>query len=142
MDDGVKKVVGRPFKKGNKLSKGRPRTSMEVKHIQQLTRDNVVKTMNNLAGLNIQELEEVLKDKTKTVHELMLAKVIVEAIKRGDNQRIEWLYQRTMGKMREEVNHTVTHTLHDQFMNYLTNRDAPKEEEIERLVGPETKQEE
>lgn len=141
MDDAGKKVIGKPFKKGNKFSKGRPPISQEVKKIQQLTRENVIKTMNELSGLNIQELEEILKDRTKTVHELMLAKVIVEAIKRGDNQRIEWLYQRTIGKMREEVNHTVTHTLHDQFMNYLTSREAPKEEQPERLVSPDTKQE-
>ncbi len=139
MSEEVKRVIGRPFQKGNKMGKGRQKTSEEVKYVSKLTREEIVRTMSGLIHLKLPELEVLLKDKDKTVHELMLARVLVEAIKKGDNQRIEWFYQRTVGKMREQLDVSVTHNLHDQFIDYLSARnqiEAPQE----RRVNPESEE--
>ena len=59
--------------------------------------------MNRLAQMDIDKLEEVLKDKSRTVLEHIIGRVCLVAMKEGDYRRLDALLDRLIGKVKEEV---------------------------------------
>ncbi len=90
------------FKKGNPGG-GRPKMHPDDHGIQKLTRTEVKTIMNRFAQMDIDKLESVLKDKSRTVLEHMVGRVCLVAMKEGDYRRLDALLDRMVGKVKEEV---------------------------------------
>lgn len=101
----MKKTVPNPhrYQKGNPGGPGRPKKHPDDVGLKMLHRTDVKVIMNRLAQMDIDKLEEVLKDKSRTVLEHIIGRVCLVAMKEGDYRRLDALLDRLIGKVKEEV---------------------------------------
>lgn len=94
---------GKPFKKGNQAGKGKGRPSMpkDLKEVKSLTKSHVEKVMNKFADMTKAEIEAVIRDPNTTMLEHMVGSIAIKAVKDGDQQRLNFLLDRTIGKVKE-----------------------------------------
>lgn len=88
-----------PYKKGQS---GNP--SGKPKGI--LTKDQVHAVLGRFSSLNREELQAVVNNPKSTMLEIMVASVMVKAAQHGDHARLEFLWSRSIGKVKEEIEHT------------------------------------
>ena len=98
-----KKVVGRPFKKGKPGGPGRPPLAPELKGIPKLTKEQVEACIAKYQWMSLDELEVALKDPKRSMLEHMVMSIIHKAVKHGDQNRLEFLFNRTIGKVKDQV---------------------------------------
>ena len=58
--------------------------------------------------------------------DLVVIKVLIEAIRKGDEKRLGFLLDRTIGKVKEEIE--VTGTPHDELMSIIRAKQANESE--------------
>jgi hypothetical protein len=92
---------GRPFKAGNPGGPGRPPKSKEEKAASKLTRTKAEEILNRVSAMGESELTELIQSSTATVLEKMVARVCEQALSEGDQRRIDWLFDRLIGKVKE-----------------------------------------
>lgn len=95
------------FQKGWKGGPGRPPKDKDLKTALKMTRTEVESNMVRFLKMSLLELEDVVKDKNLTVNEHILANISLYAIKNGDPQRLGFLLDRIIGKVRDQIEHTV-----------------------------------
>lgn len=59
--------------------------------------------MGRFASMTREELQGIVQDPTATMLEITIAAVFVKAAKDGDYNRLAFLLDRTIGKVREEI---------------------------------------
>lgn len=91
------------FKKGNKGGPGRPPTPPDLKEVKKLTPSFVHRLIAKLGRMDLASLEAHLKDPETTVLDLMVGRIIMKAIREGDHQRLNFLFDRTIGKVLQQV---------------------------------------
>jgi Uma2 family endonuclease len=103
-----KKTGGRDMKPGENWANpnGRPKLSPEVKAIQNLTNEKLITILNDLVGCTLPELKAKLADPAASVFTLTIGSVLKQALEKGDHQRIEFLLNRMLGKVKEQVEHS------------------------------------
>lgn len=74
----------------------------ELKKIPRLSKESVEKLMTKFANMDRIEIQELMKDPKATMMELMVGSVILKAYKDGDQSRINWILDRTIGKVKEQ----------------------------------------
>jgi hypothetical protein len=90
------------FKKGhNKPGPGRPPQAPELKKIPRLTKDQVQACIAKYQWMGLDELEVAMKDEKRSMLEHMIMSIIHKAMKQGDQNRLEFLFNRTIGKVKE-----------------------------------------
>jgi len=96
---------GKPFKKGNTagVGKGRPKLTKAAKAIRKLTSEQYILLLNEWLTLNPEQVKKKLSDPKISTLDMMVGKVIVEAIKRGDATRLDYFINRLIGKVTEHV---------------------------------------
>lgn len=113
------------FKPGNKFSKGRPKLPPELKAIQLLSKDEFKKTISKYISMDLLELEKYhaqIKLKSLRVLDGIIIALIIKAFRDQDIQTIDWLATRSVGKVKDEVDHNITNTVHSEILNYIKNR--------------------
>lgn len=101
----MKKVPGRPFKKGvSGNPNGRPRLPDEIKEARALTQSALHKTINELIHCSRDELALKLKDPQTTMLQLMIGSIISQATQKGDQLRLNFVLDRLIGKVKEDIN--------------------------------------
>lgn len=103
-----RKTGGRNFTKGKKWGPGAPGLPAELKQARALNNREAEKSINKFLYMPLRDLVEFIKDQSNTVHEMLIARILLEAIKQGDHSRLEWIYQRLLGKVRTEIDVTQT----------------------------------
>lgn len=94
-----KKTGGRNFQKGHSIS--RPPLPIEVIEARKLNKAEAEITLNKFLHMSFYEMESFLNNHSNQVHELLVARVLFEAIKNGDHMKLEWVYYRLFGKQNE-----------------------------------------
>lgn len=123
-----KKTGGRDFKPGNPGGPGRPKLDPEIKGMREMPKDVFKKTITFFMEMNLAQLEEYLKDiKDKPVFDVYIAATIAEGMKKKDHTIFEWLAQRSVGKVRDEIDHNVTNNIHQDLLNYIKERQTLEE---------------
>ena len=113
-----RKTGGRDIKPGQVLNPhGRPRLPAEVKESRALNHVTVPLIIDRYMKMGVQELQDVMKDPKTPAMELILAKVIVEAIRKGDQQRLSFLFDRLLGKQQENI--SVSGNMHMGVMGII-----------------------
>jgi hypothetical protein len=103
------KTGGRNFQKGvSGNPNGRPKLPPEIKQIQKMSPTFVRAMINKLSRMTKDELAIHLKDPKTPVLEVTLGSIYAKAIKDGDYMRLNFLLDRTIGKVKEEVDISVT----------------------------------
>lgn len=117
-----RKTGGRNFQPGNKLGKGRPPLADELKEIKNLDKDIFKKTISKFMDMDVENLKEFL-DKVKTqkvkVFDAYIASMIAKGMQNQDVSIMEWLATRSVGKVKDEVDHNITNNVHMDILNYI-----------------------
>ena len=103
-----KKTRGRPFKKGESGNpKGRPPMPAEMREIKKLSPQYLKTIIAKLSRMTPEEMMTWVKepeDRTDVPNnmEVMIASIIHKAITDGDHNKLNFLLDRTIGKVVEE----------------------------------------
>lgn len=97
------------YKKGNQYGKlgGRPRKDPDVGAVMKINRTTVEACLAKYLGMPLEMLAVVMKDTTLPNIEHMVARIIYQGIKYGDQQKLNFLLERIVGKVRDQIEHTV-----------------------------------
>ena len=96
------------FKKGQSGNpKGRKKKPDEVAFAQKLSKEFVQLRLTHFLRMPLDELEATLKDKTKESIDHFICRIIVMGIIKGDHIRLNFMFDRLIGKVKEHVEHTI-----------------------------------
>jgi len=98
-----RKTGGRDFKKGHKFSKGGTRLPEHVTHARMINRIDVEKMLNKYSNHNMKELKSALENPLTTAMELCVIRVYIEGIKKGDERRLGFLWDRLVGPVPKQA---------------------------------------
>lgn len=101
--DGTK-TGGRNFKPGNKMGKGAPKISPELKAARKLTRTVLEDILNRFIHMTKDEMREAKRAPERTFLELIVISVLDKAEGWGDTSRLNFVLNRLLGESPLEVN--------------------------------------
>lgn len=88
------------FKKGQSGNpKGRPKTREDLKKIKLMTADEASRLIQKIVDMDADKLADMMADPKTPALEIMVAKVVLKAIQEGDTSRINFIFDRTVGKV-------------------------------------------
>jgi len=92
---------------------------IEVEKAKKLNAHDVARCLTRLMKMSQQELVELVKRPETTTMELLVAKILEQAIKRGDHTRMSFLLDRTIGKVPIEQKIDMDIDVYSRVMEYL-----------------------
>lgn len=101
-----KKTGGRNFQKGvSGNPKGRPPLPKELNEALRMTRKEFTELLVKYLAYSLEDLKKTQKAKeTKALDRIVIA-VIVNAIAKGDDRRLDFLMNRIIGKVKDVIEH-------------------------------------
>lgn len=95
------------FKKGNQAARGIEKEALpEARPVRILNRAMVTEIIATYAGASTAELRKVTMSPTATMLERIVCKIILTAEAKSDIYRLEFLLNRSIGKVKDEVEFT------------------------------------
>ncbi len=95
-----RKTGGRDFKPGvSGNPAGRPKTREDLKQVKLLSQDDVSRIMQKMLDMKIIDLDHMVNDPDTPAMELMIAKIMHKAMIEGDQARLDFLFNRVIGKV-------------------------------------------
>ena len=91
------------FKKGAPPGPGRPRLPDDLKELKELTKIALEKSVHKYTLMSIEELDKVSKDPNTIAIDRLILSILKQGIIKGDQQRATFLYDRIVGKVKENV---------------------------------------
>jgi hypothetical protein len=83
------------------------------KPAQLLTKDKVAGVLGKFSAMSREQLQEVIQNPRSTMLEIMIASVMAKAAKDGDPHRLDFLLQRSIGKVSDMTTLEVKHWTDD-----------------------------
>lgn len=103
MAKGVK-TGGRDFKPGQSGNpNGRPPLPEEVRIARSLNKAEFERIVNEYIHMSLVEIQDRAKDPSTSALEVIIAKIVAEAIKRGDERRLGFILDRLIGPVPKNV---------------------------------------
>lgn len=96
-----KKTGGRNFAKGNPGGPGRP--SFGITQARNLNKEECEDLLNKLIRLPQEKLREIMSDNETQGLDALIASIIIKGIEFGDYSRLNFLFDRLIGKVKEPV---------------------------------------
>lgn len=125
---------GKPFPKGVSGNPGgRPKMSPDLSKISHLTKEKLIIILNEFINLDRDELAAKLQNPKATMLELAVGHIIAKAAKEGDTLRLNFLFDRIVGKVTDVV-HNVNLNLDADAEEY---RVIPREALVKLVSGDE-----
>lgn len=105
MSENVGKSPGRPFKRGNTASvgHGRPPHSPEYKAFKSLNKEEMARLLTIFLNHSIEEVKAFAKDPKSPAMMAVMASCFMKAHETGNFAFIESVLQRTVGKVKEQI---------------------------------------
>lgn len=111
------------FQPGNPGGPGKPRLDPYLVEVKKMNRDEVERLMADLLKGDRAKLKAIIEDPTTPMLRLMVASLIQKAITAGDPSILNFLLDRTIGKVKEtlEVDMTLKHEelRHDAMLSVV-----------------------
>ena len=111
---------------------GRKKLPAEVKEAKNLTNNQMILILNKLMFMTDYDVSRVLNDPKTSKFERIVAKILDKADQQGDSMRLDFLLNRTIGKVTEKVQHTLPRPMviqrSDGSQTILTS-EMPEEDE-------------
>jgi hypothetical protein len=102
-----KKTGGRDFQPGQVTNpNGRPKVPDDIRETRKLDQFELERMMNRFLDLTADELTSEIKSGKLKGKELIIATIISKAIVFGDQKRFEFILNRLIGKVTENIKHT------------------------------------
>jgi len=109
------------FQKGNTFGKnGRPPAPPDIKGAKELNKIMAERILNKFIFMPVSEIQAFLRDINNPAMEMAIARVLMEAINKGDQTRMEWLFSRLLGKMKEKVEIEGEINFHKQIVDFIS----------------------
>jgi len=90
-----------PF--GHKFGKGRPAIPEDLKAVRKLTAEEAERLITGFLSMPPTALVAMIKDsQTPAIHSL-IANIILKGVQGGDAQRMEFLFNRTIGRVLDKI---------------------------------------
>lgn len=102
---GSEKTFWKKGQSGNPA--GRVKLPEEVKQAKKLNRVSMEAALNKFLGWETQQLADFLDNKKNPVLEMIVARILIEAMKKGDQMRLNFLFDRLIGKVQDKIEHTL-----------------------------------
>lgn len=98
-----RKAGGRDFLPGQSGNpQGRPKLRGDLHKVKLMTADEAAKLIQRMMDKSCAELQELVDDPDTPAMELMVARIIEQAMREGDTARLNFLFDRTIGKVIEK----------------------------------------
>lgn len=105
-DKAPKKPRGKPFAPGQSGNpNGRPPLPAEIKEARKFNKLEVERVFDKFLGLSEAELEKRLTDPETPMLEKIVGKIMIEAAKNGDHVKLDFVLNRTIGKVKDQIQH-------------------------------------
>lgn len=86
---------------------GRPKLPEDIKAAKKLNKIELERLLNLYLTLSSEEISERMTDRTTPALEKMVGSIIQKAVDQGDQQRLTFLLDRLVGKVKDELDITV-----------------------------------
>jgi hypothetical protein len=107
-----KKVVGKPFKKGQSGNPGGlTPLAKELRSARRLTKEKFIDLVSLMNGASHEEMQRILGNPETTALTMMVIKVYMQIIETGNMKDFDVLLNRLIGKVKDETEHTGTLTI-------------------------------
>jgi hypothetical protein len=113
------------FKPGNKGGPGRPQMPDDVRQAKTLTQAALELALSKYLLMNLEELKKAKADPETPMIDLLIISVVMHGISRGDQNRVDFLMNRLVGKVKQQIEHSGE--INNPYMNKTR-------EELEALV--------
>lgn len=127
------KSGGRDVKKGQVLNpNGRPplpdhlKMTIKLTHLRDFTRNRIIEMISKMFLHTPEQLTEVFNHPETTALEKAFIKIMHEAIRKGDEKKLQFLLDRAFGKVKERVE--VSADAHTQLIALIKKRERELEE--------------
>jgi len=97
-----KKTGGKDWKPGEG-GPGRPRKPADLVAAQKLTKTEITGKLIKFMAMSVDELAEILRDKSLPVLDHFIGRVALLGIHKGDQQRLNFIFERLIGKVKDNV---------------------------------------
>lgn len=111
-----------PGQSGN--PKGRAPIPEDLKALKEMSQIEVDRSLHELIHFTFSELEAIRKNQSTSNLKRMLIAVILEAIQKGDHYRLDFLLNRIVGKVKDQVEHSGKISLEELVVQ--SQKDDPK----------------
>lgn len=109
------------FKKGQSGNPdGRPKLPEHIREARLMNAIECQEIMNDLIQLPREEIEEIAENPKTSVFRAMLARIMVEAIKCGDQTRLNFILDRLIGKVADST--VIRAQIELAFCDYTSNK--------------------
>lgn len=115
-----KKTGGKDFEPGQPGGPGRPPMPLDVKEARKLNQVELHRTLNEFLHCTREKLKERVNSPDATVFEICLGSIIKNAIDRGDQNRLNFLLDRLVGKSKESIEITSHESIKGTELDKLT----------------------
>lgn len=102
-----KKTGGRDFEAGNPGGPGRPKIPEDLKMARRLNKLELEKLLNKFLFMTPDEMTQRIQSSDVTAIEAMIGSIIIKAVKDGDQQRLNFILERLIGKVKDQIDLTV-----------------------------------
>ena len=109
---------------------GRPRLPEDIKTIRELTQAEFTRVSNKYLQMSSEEIEAIVKEPSTPMLELMVASIISKAVIYGDQNRLNLLLDRLIGK----VPIPVARSADPQILEKLKDLESKTDEELLAMI--------
>jgi len=99
-----------------------------MKAARQINRAVIEEILNHYLYCSVIELANVVKDTSRETIDVLVARILFEAIKKGDQVRLSFVLDRLLGKPKESVDLNVTGSFHSQVVDMIHILNNAKEQ--------------
>lgn len=82
---------------------GRPKLPEDIANARKHNSNSVARLLNAFMNMDLDSLKELMNAKTTTNLELMIGRIVIESIKSGDQTRLNFILDRSIGKVIEKM---------------------------------------
>jgi hypothetical protein len=99
-----KKTGGRDFKPGQSGNpKGGPGLPKDLREARKLGQLELERAVNRLIYLSRSELRAVIENPDTPMFDITIASIIAQAAQKGDQQRLEFVLNRIIGRVKDQI---------------------------------------
>lgn len=101
-----KKTGGRNFEPGNQVNKGMEKITSEDKQARELTTLEFMRVANQYIHSTVLELKQAMTHPDTKAIDIIVIKILVKAAEHGDQNRLEFILNRLLGKVPDKIDHS------------------------------------
>lgn len=114
-----KKTGGKDFIPGQPGGPGRPHLPQEIREGRKLNQIRVSEVLNKFIDMPLEDVIRFVQDKTNPAMEVLVGSILVHGIKHGDQNRLNFLLDRLIGRVKEQHEHTFAGNLNSVIVDMV-----------------------